>query len=461
MPRTMNAILVLILASASVSSAAVSPDAAQQIYQRVTPSLVAVQYVFQNELGRMELTGAGVIVGDDGMVMASLAMFPMQFPDDQMKEFKILVPRQDGDPQELDAVFQGRDERTNLAFLKTREPQHWKSIKFEDSPVNIGDPILSVGMLPKGAAYKSYFVEGAVSATLRGEVPQVLVTGGGLASMGSPVFNADGKAIGLVSPMGQSPLLNEPRQEMQSVVNPPRFFVPARDFVLGIEEPPTADNPIKLPWMGVSQMSGVTKDLADVLNLSNQPAIQVGDVVPNAPADKAGIKAGDIIVKLNNKPLERGDEPSELPSILSRQLKRMKPGDKVTISVLRDKDQPLKDIELTLGEQPKGANLAKRYYAEDLGFVSRQLVFSDIYGLKLPPDQKGVLVSLIKPQGAAQTGGLHMNDVITRLDNEPVTDIEQFKKSYEALRKDKPKEAIVLEVHRGDRENTVRIEPPQ
>src|SRR5258708_27545017 len=224
MPRMMKTFLGLILACASVSSAAVSPDAAQQIYQRVTPSLVAVQYVFQNELGRMELTGAGVIVGDDGMVMASLAMFPLQFPDDQMKEFKILVPRQDGDPQELDAVFQGRDERTNLAFLKTKEPQHWKSIKLEDSPVNIGEPILSVGMLPKGAAYKSYFVEGAVSATLRGEIPQVLVTGGGLAAMGSPVFNAAGTAIGLVNPLRQTPRLTEPRPEIQSVWRPPRHF---------------------------------------------------------------------------------------------------------------------------------------------------------------------------------------------------------------------------------------------
>jgi serine protease Do len=424
---------------------------------------VAVQYVFQNELGRMELTGAGVIVGEDGLVMCSLALFPAQFPDDQMKEFKILMPREDGEPAELTAIFQGRDERTNLAFLKTKETQHWKPVKFEEEAVKIGEPILSIGMLPKAANYKTYFVEGAVSATLRGEVPQVLVTGGGLAAMGSPVFNTDGKAIGIVSPFGgQSPLLNETRGgELQSVNTPPRFFVPTRDFDLGIQDPPTPQSPIALPWIGVSQMSGVTKDLADVLDLANQPAIQIGDVVPGAPADKAGIKAGDIIVKVNGKPLERGDEPSELPSILSRRLVRMKPGEKITISVQRDKDQPLKEIELTLGHQPKRSNLARRFYAEDLGFVSRELVFSDIYGLKLPPDQKGVLVSLMRPQAAAQTGGLHMNDVITKLDSEPVTDIDQFKKSYEELRKDKPKQAIVLQVRRGERENTVRIEPPQ
>ncbi|HEY2587231.1 MAG TPA: PDZ domain-containing protein [Tepidisphaeraceae bacterium] len=462
MSRTSKALLALLFLS-SAASATVSPDVAQTLYQRVTPSLVVVQYVFQNPLGRMELSGAGVVVSDDGLVMASMTLFPTQFPDDEMKEFKILVPREDGEPTELDAVFQGRDERTNLAFLKTKQPQHWKPIGFEDANVNIGEPILSIGMLTKSANYKTFFVEGAVSAVLRGEIPQVLVTGGGLAAMGSPVFDIDGKAIGLVSPNGASPLLNDPRgnSELQMVMTPPRFYVPARDFLLGIHDPPTAEHPIKLPWIGVSQMNGVTKDLADVLGLGDQPAIQVGDVIPGAPAEKAGIKPGDIVVKFNGKPLERGDQPVELPMILSRTIRRMKPGEKVTLSILREKDQAPKDVELTLGEQPKGQNLARRFFADDLGFEARELVFTDIYGQKLPPDQKGVIVSLLRPQAAAQTGGLHRDDVITKIDNEPVTDLDQFKKTYEQIRKEKPKQAIVMEVRRGDRENTVRIEPPQ
>lgn len=462
MSRKICSVLALLLFT-SAASATVTPEVAQELYGRVSPSLVAIQYVFQNPLGRMELTGAGVIVSEDGLVMASITLFPTQFPDDEMKDFKILVPREDGEPTEYEAVFQGRDERTNLAFLKTKEPQHWKPVRFKEQKVNIGEPILSVGMLPKGANYKTYFVEGTVSALLRGEIPQVLVTGGGLAAMGSPAFTADGKAVGMVGPNGTSPLLNETRgnAELQMVMNPPRYYIPARDFLIGIQDPPTPDKPMKLPWIGVSEMNGVTKDLADVLGLGNQPAIQIGDVIPGAPAEKAGIKPGDIVVKLDGKPLERGDQPVELPLIMAHTLRRMKPGEKVTLSIMREKDQPLKDVELTLGEQPPGANLAKRFFADDLGFESRALVFNDIYGLKLPPEQKGVIVSLLRPQGAAQTGGLHMQDVITKLDSEPVTDIEQFKKAYEAMRKDKPKEAIVMEVRRGDRENTVRIEPPQ
>lgn len=462
MSRTMKCVLALLLIT-SGASAAVAPKVAQELYERVSPSLVVVQYVFQNPLGRVEISGAGVVVSEDGLVMSSLTLFPTQFPDDEMKDFKILVPREDGEPNEYEAVFQGRDERTNLAFLKTKDAQHWKPIEFEEQPVRIAEPILSIGTLPKGANYKTYFVEGAVSALLRGEIPQVLVTGGGLAAMGSPVFNAKGNAIGLVSPNGASPLLNDTRGngELQMVSNPPRYYIPARDFVLGIQDPPTPDKPIKLPWIGVSQMNGVTKDLAEVLGLGNQPAIQIGDVIPDAPAEKAGIKPGDIIIKFNGKPLERGDQPIELPMIMGRTIRRMKPGEKITLSIMREKDQPPKDVELTLAEQPPGANLAKRFFADDLGFEARALVFNDIYNLKLPPDQKGVIVSLLRQQGAAQTGGLHRDDVITKLDNEPVTEIDQFKKTYESLRKDKPKEAIVMEVRRGDRENTVRIEPPQ
>jgi len=457
-------VALLMLATLSVRSAsAITPDDAQKLYDRVTPSLVAVQYVWQNELNRVELTGAGIVVSDDGLVMAPMILFPMQFPDSQLKEFKILVPREDGEPTEYEAVFQGRDPRTDMAFVKTKEPQHWRALTFAETDSKVGQSVFSVGMLPKNANYKTYFVEGQVGATLRGETPQVLVMGGGLAALGSPVFDTEGQAIGIVLPENQNPLLNEvnPRDPLAAINRPPKLFVPSKFFQISIKDPPTPEHPVKLPWLGVAEMTGVNKDVAEVYGLGNQPAIQIGDVVPNAPAEKAGLKPSDIIVKVNDKPLERGDEPAELPGILSRRLMRLKPGDNVTLTVLRDKDQPLKNIAVTLDEQPMQMNLAKRYYADDLGFGVRELVFSDRYTMKLPLDQKGVIVALLKPQGSAQSGGLHNADVITKLNSESVTDVGQFEKSYKAVRKEKPTDAIVLQVHRGDGENTIRIEPPR
>src|ERR1051325_10871111 len=87
------------------------PDEAQKFYDQVSPSLVAVQYTVDGEFGRRELIGQGVIVGEEGTVICSMALFPVQIPDEQMKDFKILIP---GDEEkELEAVFLGRDERSD------------------------------------------------------------------------------------------------------------------------------------------------------------------------------------------------------------------------------------------------------------------------------------------------------------------------------------------------------------
>jgi serine protease Do len=208
-------------------------------------------------------------------------------------------------------------------------------------------------------------------------------------------------------------------------------------------------------------MQGINKDTADVFGLKNVPAIQIGEVLPNTPGAKAGLEQGNIITKVNGQPLERTDEPEELPGILARQLRWMKVGDKVTFTVIPKPGDAPKDITVTLEERPKMANIAKRYFASDLGFVARELVFNDTYRMHLPPDTKGVDVALIKPSGAAESAHLQNGDIITQLNGQPVTDVDEFKSDYEAFRKDKPKEAVVLVVRRGPGTESIRIEPPQ
>jgi S1-C subfamily serine protease len=462
-----------------------SPELAQKLHDQAAPSLVGVQFTWENELGRRELIGAGVVVREDGLVMAPLAIFDQRIPDDQMKEFKLVVAHEDRDSEEIDATFLGRDERSNVAFLlpagegaavatvaagaagsgggggASAGKRAWKPIKFEEVVVRLGEPVYSVGMLPEMANYKPYFMEAAVAAQLRGEVPQVLVNGG-LAAVGSPVFNAAGKAIGVAAwQPGQTVFLNDQQGALSAVTTPPKFYVPSRDFAQSLSDPPKAGEPMRLPWLGVTQMQGVNKDVAEVFGLTNQPAVQIGDVIEGGPADKAGLREGQIVVKRNGKPLERGDEPDELPQILSREVRRMKVGDTVTLSVMTGRDQPLKEFKVTLEEMPKRQNMARRWYADDLGFSVREMVFMDTYARKLAPDAKGVVVSLIRPQSAAHTGHLRSNDLITELNREPVTDLDQFRKAYEAFRREKPREAVVMIVLRESNTEVIRIEPPQ
>lgn len=465
--------------------AAMTPQDLQKLYERVTPSLVAVQFVWESELGRRELVGAGIVVDEDGLVMTSMQMFDLRMPDAQMKEFKIIVPSQTGEHEEIDAVFQGRDERTNTAFVRPKTSsttkssstsessessdsaakRKWTPLAFDEAKVMPGDEIASIGLLPKNGGYKTYLTRGTVSANLRGETPQVLVVGGGLGGISSPVFNAAGKAIGIVNNQPEhSPFLNSDfRSSLLPLLSPPLFFVPTYDIVQSLKDPPVAGERMKLPWLGVPQpaMAGLNKDVAESVGLKDQPAIELGDILKNSPAEKAGLKAGDIVVKLNGEPLERGDEPEELPMILSRKIRRMKVGDTVTLSILEAKDKPLKDVKVELSERPTGPNLAERYYAEDLGFGVREIVFMDTYVRKLQPDAKGVVVSVIKPQSSAAAAKLQGNDLITEMNGEPVENLEQFKKELEAIRKDKPTDALVLVVLRDGNTQTIRIEPPQ
>jgi S1-C subfamily serine protease len=437
---------------------ALPPQEAQKMYDELAPSLVAVQYTVDGEFGRRELIGQAVIIGEEGTVIASLALFPTQIPDEQMKDFKIIIP---GDEEkELDAVFLGRDERSDLVFLKTREPQKWKALKFQEQPLNVGDEVISVGLLPKEAGYKVYYSQARVSALLRGPVPHVLTTAEGLAATGSPVFTADGKPIGLVAyQQGQSMLLNGNNSAMQLLANPPRFFVPARDFLPSLSDPPKGE-PLRLPWVG-APLIGITKEVAEYYNMKNATAAQVGEVIPQSPAAKAGLKAGDKIVKVNGEKLERGDEPEETPRILLRKIRRMKPGDKIVLSVMREKDKPSTDITVTLEEQPRQANLARRFYAEDLGMSVREVVFADTYAKRVAADTKGVVVAYVRQASSAASASLRMGDLVTEINKTAVADLEGFKKTYKDFRAKSPKEQVVLVVIREQKTEVIKIEPPQ
>jgi S1-C subfamily serine protease len=438
---------------------------AHRMYNLGKPSLVAVKYTFSSELGMRDLTAAGIVVREDGLVMIPIwAVMPMMFPDEQMKNFKIILPSDSEDETEIDATLQGRDERSNVAFIRTNAPQKWKAIKFADEPVQIGETLYSVGLLPKNAGYKTHVTTVRVSAHLRGPVPQVLVDGD-LAGTGALVLNDREQAVGYVHPTRLGDFfLDDPDnpEAIPMITSPPHMFIPTIDFLQSLNDPPTPEKPLVMPWIGCMQLKGLEKEEAEYFGLKNQPAIQIGDVVKDSPADKAGLKALDIIVKMNGQPLERGDLPGELPEILSRKVERLKVGDVVTLSIIHARGDTPREVMLTLAARPQQAWAAHRFYAKDLGFVVRDVVFIDTYRRKISSTTSGVVVALLRPQAAAQAAKLRENDLITQMNGKPVTGIDEFKKDYLQFRKDRPNDPVVLETSKQDgREETINIEPPQ
>jgi serine protease Do len=486
MPRRISRFAVTFTAAAIAAGALLAPaihaadapaaTATRQFYDRVTPSFVAVKFSFAGETFKRDFIVPGIVVDDKGLVIIPLqAVSDQIFPDEQLQNFKIIVPRQDVDNEEVDAEFEGRDERAELAFVRakpadTDKATHtWTPLKFEAIPTQVGDPVSSIGVLPKSGGYHTIYAPSVVSANLRGPIKSVMVAGGGLASPFSAVFNADGKAIGLTSTMPPASIWlddegdgqNEQQQRMMNELATNRYFLPASEFMIGFENPPTPQHPVPLTWTGFLS-SGLDKEQATLFGLTNKTAVQINDFLPDSPAEKAGLKKKDIIIAIDGQPIERGDQPSELPGIIHQQLIKHKPGDVVTFSVISEKGQAPHDVKVTLEQQPKRSSTAQRYWSEEIGFGVREMVPLDRYGLKLKKsDKDGVLVTVLKEGGAAGSNGLRPGDMITQVNGQPVTDLDTFKTAYEDFRKAHEHDAIVLVVHRGGGEETIRIEPPQ
>ena len=438
-----------------------TPDA---LLTRVSKSLVAVRYTYEAEMGRRDIEGSGIIVREDGLVAFPMSLIPTQMPESQAVDFKVIIPADiDGPEQvELPAVYQGRDERADLAYVKITSEKPWRAIKPSERKLRVGEPIFSVGLLPKNSGYTPYVRRAEISSILRGPIPLIL-TAGGLCVVGSPVFDQTGAMIGIVSQFeSQSPLLNgDDENQSAALLLPPIFFTPASYYSISLNTPPAPETPVKMPWLGVSQMNGLTKEVGDYYGLGSKPAIQVGDVVPRSSADAGGLKAGDVIVSFNGRELERGDQPAELPMILGRQLGRLQVGEEVSLGVIREPNGEIVDLKFKLDQRPPIPSSADRFWAEDLGYTVRGMVFSDRYARKLEDDFTGVVVTFIRPNSAAQAGSLSRGDVITKFGQSPVESVEKFKAEYEAFRKEKSTEPVVFEVLRGTDTQIIRIEPPR
>lgn len=466
--------LTLALMLLIASNALAQTESINELCQRASRSMVAVRWTWEYEYGRMDFVGAGIVVRDDGLTIIPMQVADPGIPDGQMVDFKIIIPSDaTHDEQEIDTVFQGRDERGEIAFVKPKSSDRkWPALKFENVPVQVGDRLVSVGMFPRKGGYQTYCTACVVGATLRGELHPIVATSGSLAAVGGPVFNARGQAIGYVNTQASNYLLDATGEGYSKPFEPfsswrlplesaPVIFTHAREMMQSLNDPPSPEHPLAYPWLGAT-LTGIEKDVAEVFDLQNQAAIEIAEVVADAPLAKAGVKTGLKIVKFNGQPLERGDSPTEVADILGRQVQRLKAGEVVTLTLMSEKDKPLQDVKVTLENRPIRQNEISRSWFEDLGFSVRDLTFFDRYTRKQPNDLKGVIVSLVRPQSAAESAKLENEHIIQSINGTPATSREQFASEYQKFRAEKPKDAIVLVILKQDGQTqTIRLEPPQ
>ena len=206
-------------------------------------------------------------------------------------------------------------------------------------------------------------------------------------------------------------------------------------------------------WLGV-RTQVLTPKVAKALGLEGKKGFRVTRVLPGTEAEKAGLKAGDVLTALDGDALDASDVQDA--QILRRRVEDMDIGAETVAAVLRDG----KAIKLTivLEETPTTAADVKSAKDEILEYKVREMTYMDRVDRNLSQDFKGLVVSGVEGGGWANVAGLRGGDVLLELQDQPVHTVREFKKLVKKLHKDQPKRVRMF-VRRGRSTTYVFMQP--
>jgi serine protease Do len=246
---------------------------------------------------------------------------------------------------------------------------------------------------------------------------------------GGPLFNLDGQVVGVNSQiysrtggfMGLS------------------FAIPI-DVAMDVVEQLRTKGRVTRGWLGVL-IQDVTRDLAETFGMSQPEGALVAQVLPESPAEKAGLKSGDIILEFNATPVPSS---GALPPMVG-----VSPvGETARVEVLRRGTRQV--IEVLIEELPEEEELIaatgspERAKANLVGLVVQDLSAEDRGQLDL--ESGGVVVERVEP-GPAEKAGIQVGDVILTLDGKDVESTEQFKEMLDGI---EPGRSVAVLILRGD-----------
>jgi len=211
----------------------------------------------------------------------------------------------------------------------------------------------------------------------------------------------------------------------------------AASLIRTANAPPASPSPST--FLGVEVVS-VDAVVAEQLGLPSKTGVLVNSVVPNSPAEKAGLQRGDVVVALNNRTTKDVDRFRDV-------MAELEPGDTVRIVFIRSGRKDLTYAELVEGGALR--RTAQGLSPSDSGWgVSLGPISSSLRGaLNIPPEVEGVLVLSVAPGGVADGAGLMPGDIIRGVDKTSISDMQDF---FQAVSSDRDDTAL-LDVYRQGR----------
>ncbi len=363
--------------------------------------------------------GSGFIMTEDGYVVTNNHVI------DRAEDIDVIL--QNGDKYEAKVV--GKDPKTDLAVLKIEPDGKVPAVQFGDSEnLRIGDWVIAIGN-PFGLGYT--VTAGIVSAKGRslglGAYDDFIQTDASLnpGNSGGPLFNLKGEVVGVntaIVARGQGI----------------GFAIPI-DLAEFVIDQLKSDGKVVRGWLGI-YVQKITPEIASSFGLKEDEGALVSDLAPDGPAEKAGIKRGDVIVEFDGKKVK---DISDITSYSAETA----PGTEVEVKVIED-GKP-KTIKITLGEFPDQKTKAETEVSENLGIRVKQLTPQVAERYNLAQDE-GVIISDLQQGSAASNAGLKIGDIILEIDKSPIKTLANYS---DVLKDIKPGDTALFLVKRGN--NTI------
>ena len=320
--------------------------------------------------------GSGFIIDEKGIVVTN---------NHVISDAEDIIVRVNGD-KEFKATVIGADPLSDIAVLKLETKEKFIPVKFANSDkARIGDWVIAIGN-PFGLG--GTVTSGIISARNRSiglsRYEDYIQTDASINSgnSGGPLFNMNGDVIGInTAILGRNGSIGI------------GFSIPSNSAKLVIDQL-IEFGETKRGWLGV-RIQDVTKEIADVEKLNEPRGALVASVAENSPSDKAGVKAGDIILEFNGEKIK---EMKELPIIVAR----TKVGKKVQVKIWRNKKEIIKNITLGRLETSEDFKVSeknkpkKELEIENLKISVRELTNDDIKKRNLPNQTKGLVITKIE-----------------------------------------------------------------
>ena len=379
---------------------------------------------------RQRSLGSGFIIDGDGSILTN---------NHVVENASKIVVKLSGDEQDYEAKVVGRDPKTDIAVIKINVKTGLPAANFGDSDrLEVGEWVMAIGN-PFGL--DGTVTSGIVSAKGRHNITQgpydnFIQTDASInpGNSGGPLINLRGEVIGINTAIFS-------RTGGNIGIG---FAIPI-NLVKELLPQLRGKGKVTRGFLGVL-IQKVTPEIAESLGMDKGYGALVANVSKDGPADKAGVKVGDVIIEFDGSPVK---DSGDLPNIVAR----TQVDKKVRMKLLRDRKEI--SLNVAVGELKEEEIVAAVPEKGELGMTVQRLTPQMAENLGLEKAD-GVVVTAVEQGGVAEEAGIRRGDIIMEVDRKAIKSLDDYKKAVAAARKGR---GVLFLVRRGESTLFLALKP--